>query len=392
MELTGKDNNSPRSWNLHSYIQHHNLAPLLGGLSGGSVSTITLYPLDLIKVRMQVNEQPYHIFSKKKNLKEPQINLKQPSVYSRIRRVVQKEGMVGLYQGLSPALVGSAVSWGGYFYAYESLKRILIQQKVNRQNKKCSEENNHVNSDQIKLGHAENFTAACTAGAILVLITNPIWLVKTRLQLQNRELDARNLNVKLSKVKITKPYTGISNAFQTIVKEEGPLALYKGAVPAMLLVSHGGVQFVTYEFLKHKFGNYTRAKRSNHIIYQHENISPFGQLWNSMGYLTMGAVSKMIASTVTYPLQVIKSRLQQRSESGLSHYSNAKLNTKAFSQGEVQPYTGVIDCVKRMWINEGIHGFFKGCVPNAIRVAPSAAITFVVYESVMDLLVDKDNY
>jgi len=95
---------------------------------------------------------------------------------------------------------------------------------------------------------------------------------------------------------------------------------------------------------------------------------------------------------VTYPLQVIKSRLQQRSESGLSHYSNAKLNTKAFSQGEVQPYTGVIDCVKRMWINEGIHGFFKGCVPNAIRVAPSAAITFVVYESVMDLLVDKDNY
>jgi len=48
-------------------------------------------------------------------------------------------------------------------------------------------------------------------------------------------------------------------------------------------------------------------------------------------------------------------------------------------------YDGVIDCIVRTWRNEGVVGFFKGCVPNAIRVAPNAAVTFVVYEIMMDI-------
>ena len=73
------------------------------------------------------------------------------------------------------------------------------------------------------------------------------------------------------------------------------------------------------------------------------------------------------------------SRLQQRSE-----------RTELSSTGEIKvikrQYAGVIDCVKRIWMLEGFNGFFKGCLPNAIRVAPSAAITFVVYESIIDMM------
>lgn len=47
-------------------------------------------------------------------------------------------------------------------------------------------------------------------------------------------------------------------------------------------------------------------------------------------------------------------------------------------------YSGLFKTIVRMWRKEGILGFFKGCIPNAIRVAPGAAITFVVYESAMD--------
>lgn len=100
-----------------------------------------------------------------------------------------------------------------------------------------------------------------------------------------------------------------------------------------------------------------------------------------------------IASTVTYPLQVIKSRLQQRSNhmsysssSNNSTNNLAAVGNKSYPQIQPKPYNGVIDCIKRVWMNEGTYGFFKGCVPNAVRVAPSAAITFVVYESMMDLL------
>merc|ERR1712194_67790 len=105
------------------------------------------------------------------------------------------------------------------------------------------------------------------------------------------------------------------------------------------------------------------------------------RLEDSLGYLTIGAISKMIASTVTYPLQVIKSRMQQPSSS-----------LELTSTGDVtvvkRDYVGLMRTIGRMWRVEGLTGFFKGAVPNAVRVAPSAAVTFLVYESMMDMLQD----
>lgn len=98
----------------------------------------------------------------------------------------------------------------------------------------------------------------------------------------------------------------------------------------------------------------------------------------------MGALSKIAASTVTYPIQVIKSRLQQRSQ-------NVEMTADGRYQIVKREYAGVLDCTKRIWSREGILGFFKGCIPNAVKVAPSSAITFVVYESTMDLLIGEDH-
>ena len=60
------------------------------------------------------------------------------------------------------------------------------------------------------------------------------------------------------------------------------------------------------------------------------------------------------------------------------------------SDGEVRAvkrnYSGIVGTVKRILKQEGVVGFFKGTIPNAIRVAPSAAVTFVVYETIMDIL------
>jgi solute carrier family 25 folate transporter 32 len=85
------------------------------------------------------------------------------------------------------------------------------------------------------------------------------------------------------------------------------------------------------------------------------------------------------ASTVTYPLQTIKARMQQRSDA-----------LEFTADGEVRAvrrdYRGLFSTIKRVFRQEGFVGFFKGCIPNAIRVAPGAAITFVVYEALMDYL------
>ena len=87
---------------------------------------------------------------------------------------------------------------------------------------------------------------------------------------------------------------------------------------------------------------------------------------NPLHYTVLGAVAKIFAASVTYPPQVIKTRLQQR-------------------DGELK-YKGVADCARKIWQFEGLNGFFRGVIPNAVRVAPNAAITFMVYEALADFL------
>ena len=112
----------------------------------------------------------------------------------------------------------------------------------------------------------------------MVCVTNPIWLVKTRLQLQ------------VNGVGDQKHYQGFRDAVQTILKEEGVLGLYRGFIPALFLTSHGAIQFAVYEEMKIAFRTFTGEDAGKQPP------------WVSMA---MGGLSKICASTFTYPYQVI---------------------------------------------------------------------------------------
>ena len=349
------------------------VAPLIAGVAGGSVSTALLFPLDLVKIRMQVNEE-----SSNRILSRQQ----RPTIASSLRNVVKYEGFMGLYQGLSPALLASAVSWGGYFFLYEGMKKqaLAVRQKRHEQSLLGVQTSGLAAAgDALKverLSATENFAAACLAGAAMVGLTNPMWLIKTRMQLQLRHFKDGTTQGGDAKIPI-RPYRNMFDAASTIVREEGPLALYKGASVALVMVSHGGIQFVAYEFLKARFGSYTRAERAKKE--DHERISVLEALEDSLGYLTMGAASKIVASTFTYPLQVIKSRLQQRADA-VDIGQDGKIRVKR------REYKGALACCSKIYRNEGVLGFFKGWSLQFYRCAPSSAITFVVYEAVMDAL------
>lgn len=66
------------------------------------------------------------------------------------------------------------------------------------------------------------------------MFTNPIWLIKLRLQLQMKKASE---NLATKKVLL---YDGFMDAFQKITKKEGVMGLYKGTGPALLLTTHGG--------------------------------------------------------------------------------------------------------------------------------------------------------
>lgn len=115
-------------------------------------------------------------------------------------------------------------------------------------------------------------------------------------------------------------WQGTTHLWQT----EGFKGFYRGLVPSLFGVSHGAIQFMAYEQLKNKWAPSRGGK---------------DQLTN-MDFLTLSAVSKMFAGSVTYPYQVVRARLQ------------------IYNAG--QTYKGAGDVCKQVWKAEGLAGFYRG--------------------------------
>lgn len=232
--------------------------------------------------------------------------------------------MHGLYRGVIPNIVGAGSSWGLYFLFYNAIKTWI-------QNGNTS----------APLGPTNHLLAACEAGALTLAITNPLWVVKTRLCLQ------------FGSKGVQQQYNGLLDALRKIYVGEGVRGYYKGFLPGLFGVSHGAIQFMVYEELKNGYNQYKGTVITTKL--------------GTMEYLTFAAVSKLIAAGTTYPYQVVRARLQNQ------HYS----------------YKGAGDCVRQTWKYEGWRGFYKGLGTNLLRVTPATMITFLTYENVSHLLLKR---
>ena len=103
--------------------------------------------------------------------------------------------------------------------------------------------------------------ASSSAGIVTLALTNPIWVVKTRLCLQFGRDPSSVSNQDPSKV-----YKGMLDAFKKIAVNEGLPGLYKGFVPGIWGVSHGAIQFMIYEELKSSYHNYKRQPIDTQLV------------------------------------------------------------------------------------------------------------------------------
>lgn len=299
---------------------------LISGASAGLVTTMLLHPLDLIKTRFQAHGRPGSTLDP---IDAHARHLRYTTIRGAVRSIWLEGGVRAFYNGVVPALIGSGASWGFYFYFYEATKRYIVR--------------SHGDS-AYKIKAWEHMWAAMFSGAITCLFTNPIWLIKTRMQLQ--QANVKGLS---STAHSISPYKGTYDAFRSIVREEGLRGLYRGLVPALFLTSHGAVQFSIYEDLKRRFPPNSDNPSSRLFLY--------------------GAVSKLAATTVTYPYQVLKTRIQQRAANPREHQ-----------------YKGFFQAIGKVWRGEGIPGFYRGFITNVLRVAPQSAVTLVAYENIHALL------
>ncbi|XP_039954007.1 mitochondrial folate transporter/carrier [Bactrocera neohumeralis] len=297
--------------NLSSHVKYEHL---VAGISGGVTSTLILHPLDLIKIRFAVNDG--------RTTTVPQYS----SLSSAFSTIFRQEGFRGLYKGVTPNIWGSGSSWGLYFMFYNTIKTFIQGGNTTQ-----------------PLGPTLHMLAAAESGVLTLILTNPIWVVKTRLCLQyGAEASSKHTE-----------YRGMVDALAQIYRKEGVRGLYRGFVPGILGVSHGALQFMTYEEMKNYYNTYRKL--------------PIDTKLATSEYLAFAAISKLIAAAATYPYQVIRARMQD-------HHLN---------------YTSSWDCIKQTWRYEGAVGFYKGIQASLTRVLPATMITFVIYENVSHYLLQR---
>ncbi|OAD02173.1 hypothetical protein MUCCIDRAFT_145119 [Mucor lusitanicus CBS 277.49] len=296
---------------------HENLKHSIAGAGAGIVSSIVTCPLDVAKTRLQ-----------NQGIAKPGEKLYKGTVGT-LSRIWQEEGIRGLYRGLGPTILGYLPTWAIYFTAYDYCKSHWADELVFA----CANEK-AVGHDKEWLLH---ISSAMSAGAASTMLTNPLWVIKTRLM-------------------VTTPYryNNTLHAFFTIAKEEGFRGFYKGLGPSLIGISHVAVQFPLYEKLK--------------VVFHVDRDVASG----SSSILLASALSKMAASLATYPHEVIRTRLQNQTR-------------------RPYKYEGILHAIEVMSKEEGIRGFYKGLSTNLVRTVPSSAMTILTYEMVVKKLDDWKN-
>jgi solute carrier family 25 folate transporter 32 len=223
-----------------------------------------------------------------------------------------------------------------------------------------------------------NFCSSIVAGASSTMVTNPIWVIKTRLMSQI----SRNSNG----VQPPWHYRSTFDAARKMYRTEGIISFYSGLTPALLGLTHVAVQFPAYEYLRRKFTGQGMGMTAEGDPSSH---------W--MGVLSASVLSKILASSATYPHEVIRTRLQTQQRSvpaasseyaafrggleGADPHGPQAIITKINTA--VPRYKGIITTFKTILREEGWRAFYAGMGTNMMRAVPAATTTMITYELVI---------
>lgn len=200
--------------------------------------------------------------------------------------------------------------------------------------------------------------ASVTAGACSTSVTNPIWVIKTRLMSQISASAGEGHRTPWH-------YDNSFDAARQMYRNEGIRAFYSGLAPALLGLTHVAIQFPLYEYLKFRFTGLEMGEQTE--------MTP----QNNIGILAATFLSKMAATTATYPHEVLRTRLQTQQRGTAS--SDGMINKPR--------YQGVLMMCRLIVREEGWRAFYNGLGTNMLRALPAAMTTMFTYETLKSQLI-----
>lgn len=248
-----------------------------------------------------------------------------------VRRIAKTEGLLGFYRG-NGASVARIIPYAGlHFMSYEEYRRLIMQAFPN-----------------VWKGPTLDLMAGSLSGGTAVLFTYPLDLIRTKLAYQI--VSPTKLNVS-GMVNNEQVYRGIRDCLSKTYKEGGIRGLYRGVAPTLFgIFPYAGLKFYFYEEMK------------RHVPEDYKK--------SIMAKLTCGSVAGLLGQTFTYPLEVVRRQMQVQ-------------NLTASEEAELK---GTMRSMVLIAQKQGWKTLFSGLSINYIKVVPSAAIGFTVYDTMKSYL------
>lgn len=307
---------------------------LIAGGIGGSVGVMLTCPLDVMQTRLQSSAfRMQRMTSMNLNLATIGAAPTKPAYFkgllSYARHIARSEGVQSLFKGLTPTLLAVTPSRAIYFSTYKVVKDYL-----------------NLNQGVIAADSSGVYLlAGASAQFVNSTVTNPLWFVKTRLQL---DFNHGNQSSLLQTVRLA-------------YKENGLRTFYRGLRASYLGMIEVAIHFASYEEIKRELLRLQgKSSEDSFIVLE--------------GTIAAGA-AKVISTGICYPYEVIRTRLRQQQSNVL---------------GE-RRYQTCLQTLKTIIREEKFRGLYGGMATSLIRQVPFITIMFCTYEGVVFLIEQCSN-
>ncbi len=245
-----------------------------------------------------------------------------------LQNIFRDEGLRGFFRGNGANVIRIVPFTATQFASYHLFRSIVTDGNVQ------------------SISPVNKFWCGVVSGILATCLTYPLDFIRCRLSMQTNN---------------HRVYKGMWDGLTTVARTEGFLRLYNGLLPTLVgIIPYSGIQLSMYDIVRTAICG--------------EDEKP-----TAMQSFLMGSLAGVVAQTVSFPIELIRRRMQVRGFEldGVVDPNAAKPKGGA----------GILQEIKGVYRNDGFRGFYRGLLPNYLKIIPAAGVSFLTYEKMKELII-----
>jgi len=268
-------------------------------------------------------------------------------------RILKEEGLVGWYKGFAATMLNTFSMQYAYFFFYSFVRNGYIKRLA---------KGLPLDSKPPPLSTAAELLIGAVAGALAQIFTIPVSVIATRQQVGRRSSDDDDSVPRTLNEVYDDSFLGVA---REIVREEGVTGLWLGIKPGLVLTVNPAITYGMFERVKSLL-LLAKAKAGSN-----DKLTP------GLSFL-IGALSKTLATIVTYPYIFAKVRIQARSAD--ADETDPSLPQPVGYHHDKTKHAGAIDILTKVLKRDGVTGWYQGMSAQITKAVLSQALLFMSKE------------